>query len=112
MNEFGPVRIVAQGRANLLDAEVQALLKIDKGVSTPKVFLNFLASDQLSTPAGKKNQKLRRLRLQLDRLSTPPQFPRVWIEFKGSEMEARRWRGAGAHNLLPPRAEGRLRSPF
>ena len=102
MNEFGLIRVIAQGGANLLNAEVQALLKIDKGISTPKVLLDFFASDQLSAAAGKKNQKLRRLRRQLDRQPPLPQFSSTWIELKGSEIKAARRSGAGAHNSLLP----------
>ena len=102
MNEFGLIGVIAKRRANLLNAEVQALLKIDKRLRTPKGFPDFFASDQLAAPAGEENQELRRLRRQLDRPSTLPQLPAAWIELKGSEIKAGRRSGAGAQNPLLP----------
>jgi len=58
--------LIAQRRADLLDAEVQALLKIYECLATPDLLLDFFSGDQLARMAGQQAEDLERLRLQFD----------------------------------------------
>src|SRR5262249_29849565 len=43
-----PVRIIAEGRADLLNAEIQTFVEIDKSFLAPDVLANFFARDNLT----------------------------------------------------------------
>ena len=53
-----------QGTANLLDADIQAALKIDKEFLAPNLVLDFLPRNRFTGPDCQNCQHLERLRLQ------------------------------------------------
>jgi hypothetical protein len=58
-------RGVVQYGANLADANIQALLKVDECVLIPKFMLNFLSGDELARAADKKRKELEWLWLKM-----------------------------------------------
>ena len=58
------IGIVIQRTANLLDANIQAALKIDKEFLAPNLVLDFLSRNRFTGPDCQNCQHLERLRLQ------------------------------------------------
>src|ERR1700752_3623131 len=54
--------IVAQGRAGLEHAEVEAALEVDEGLVTPHDLPQLFAGDQLAGTGGQRRQEAERLR--------------------------------------------------
>jgi hypothetical protein len=60
------IRFIAQGRANLINGEVDAAFKIDKGVVAPDALVNFLTGDDLSGALGQQKKDSNLLRPEFD----------------------------------------------
>ncbi len=59
------IRVISQSMADFLDAVADTFVEVDKSVLAPELLLNLFPSNNLSGPAGRKNQDLERLRLEL-----------------------------------------------
>lgn len=75
----GPVGIVVQHTPDLVDALIHPVFKVDVGVVTPKLFLDFLAGYDLAGLAGEQGKKAKRLRRQFDESA-------VFAQLLGSEI--------------------------
>jgi len=68
------IRIVVQGRPDLLNALIHALFKVDEGIGAPQLFLNFLPGNDLAGVAGQQSQQSERQGRQFDGRSAFAQF--------------------------------------
>ena len=93
----GPCR-VAEGLADLADAEVQALLEVDERVAGPDVLTDLAPPHHLAAAAGQEGEHLEGLRRQLDDVAVLTQLASPRIELEGSKAEDRRL----AHRKLIP----------
>jgi hypothetical protein len=99
---------VAEGGADLADAEVQRLLEIDEGAGGPDLRLHLLARHHVAGAAGQQRQHLEGLRLKAHEGPAPAQLPGSEIHFEHAEAEevdvgplARSRARLRAHSLRP-----------
>ena len=81
------IRFIAQCRANLVDGEVDAAFKIDKGVVAPDALVNFLAGDDLSVAFDHQKKDSNLLRPEFDHVATLAQLAIGRIELKWAEAD-------------------------
>src|ERR1700686_480266 len=79
--------IVAQDIANLTDAEVQSTFKVDERISSPQLFSNGFAGNQLSRRAGQQNKDSKWLRRKLNCPTVLPNLARIKNQFKCAETD-------------------------
>src|SRR5579883_94250 len=78
--------VVTERRPNLAHTVVQTQIEIDKGVIvTPKLLLDFLASDHFAGIFKEEKQKLQSLRLKSDGRAELRQFSPVEVYAKNTE---------------------------
>ena len=77
--------IVFQGGANLADGEVQAMLKIDKGLRSPNTFGKFRPAYDVARARNEQNQDFGGLGLQFDADSIVAEFSGVEIKLEAFE---------------------------
>ena len=75
-------RRVVQYGANLADANIQGLLKVDERVLIPKFMLNFLSGDELPRAADKKRKELEWLWLKMQRYLALAQVACARVQFE------------------------------
>src|SRR5262249_8484865 len=81
--------IVAERRADLGDAEVEAAIEVDERLVLPDGLPELLARDRSSRVLDQRPQHLRGLRLQLDGAAVTRQLEAVGIECKDAETSDR-----------------------
>ena len=81
----GGVSRVAEGLANLADAEVEALLEIHEGVAGPDVLANLIARDHFARPAHEEREHLRRLRREFDQIAVLAKLAAGDVQLERSE---------------------------
>jgi hypothetical protein len=74
--------VVAQGLAQLLDGGVEAVIKVHKSVSRPKLFLELFASDDFARTFQEHDKRLKRQNLQLDFAARFVKLSRTQIHFE------------------------------
>ena len=79
--------IVAQNGADLADAVIHPPLEIHKGVVAPELFLNLLASDDLSVVGRQERQELEWLGCEADMRVELREFVLRLIQVKDTKLE-------------------------
>ncbi len=81
------LRLVTQHRANLSNAVVQTLFKIDKGLIAPEFLAQLFPRDNLSCPPNQHRQNLEGLRLNPYNCARPAQLLRLRVQFEGTKPQ-------------------------
>jgi hypothetical protein len=81
-NVQGMLDVVIQSQAYLTDAEVKALLEIDKCVLAPDSKPNLLTCHQRTAMIQQKRKDSRRLLLNMCRRPAPTELERLLVELK------------------------------
>jgi hypothetical protein len=81
--------LVGERDADLANAEVEILLKVDKRVLAPDRVLNLLAGHRFALMAHLKCQNARRLLLHPEQRTVPAQLKRLLVELKFSKSNYR-----------------------
>src|SRR4029434_9206100 len=89
------LRIVAKRLANLTDAEIEALVEVDEGVSAPDLLPDFVPGDNLAASGRQDRQDLERLGPQRDEITFLSELAASGIELEARETENRRVRLRG-----------------
>src|SRR5258707_8600476 len=76
---------VAQGRAELHDSRIHAVVEIDEGVGWPEMLAQLLARDHLPRALEQQEQNARRLFAQLDDGAIAAQFSTQGVQFEDAE---------------------------
>src|SRR6516165_2774195 len=92
--------IVPKRCTNLIDAKVDAPLKIDKGIIRPKPLADFLASDHVSCALRQHKQDFYGLKSKLDGNSRLAQFAAGGVQIERTETNPGGERGPGSHGRL------------
>ena len=113
MHEAWRLGAVAQGLADLVDAEVQAAVEVDEGVLAPQLLADLFARDHLAGPAGQEPQDFERLGRQAHDGAVTAQFSTPGVELEDAEAQAARPSGfvkfgqPGAFHAIRPPAVAR-----
>src|SRR5262249_7439746 len=90
LDEAGNFGGVPERFAKLVNGFVEAVIKIDEGVSGPEFCAQFFASDDLAGTFEQRGEKSERLILETDALAVVAQFSCLQIQLKRSELNALR----------------------
>ena len=93
--------VVAQRVPNLLDGEVEAVLKIYNSVVAPDLVLDFFSCYQLGGTAYEQGEHSRRLRRQVEENTCLPQLTRLEIQLESPEAYSRLHRRGTGHGTPP-----------
>src|SRR6185436_9119512 len=80
-------RRIAERRAQLADAEVQAGVEVDEPPLSPERPAQLVARHEASVPLDHEEECLERLRLEPDDLAAAPQLGAILVELERSEAD-------------------------
>jgi hypothetical protein len=80
------IRIVPESRPDLVDAEINAAIEVNKRVVSPDTLLNLRTADDFSRPLREHMQDNELLWLEFEKDTALSQLLRIWIQFEGSEV--------------------------
>ncbi|HMD98113.1 MAG TPA: hypothetical protein VKM93_12400 [Terriglobia bacterium] len=86
-DKAGILRRVAQRFANAGDCSIDAVVKINKSLSRPKPFPDFLARDPATAPFNQHGQNIKSVARQVDLQAVLPQFADSTVHFEGTKAE-------------------------
>src|SRR5262249_40434248 len=89
--------IVTKRLANLTDAEIEALVKVDGRFIVPDRVADLAAGDDLATPCGEEREHAKRLRRQAHQITLFSQLATPRVELERREAEDGRSRNRHDH---------------